>query len=80
MRNRLDRPKLAMDIPDAPNFRRSMGFLFIRLSRGSRLKTLNIADDRSREAVGQLARFSIAGTQVARLAQADPRPARCHHP
>ena len=78
MRNRLDRPKLAMDIPDAPDLRRSMDFLFDRLSRGRRLKILNIMDDHSREAVGQPVGFSITGAQVARSAQAHPRPARCH--
>ena len=59
-RNRLYRPKLAMGIPEAPNRRQSMNFLSDRLSRGRRLKILNIADNYSRELVGQLTGLSIS--------------------
>ena len=60
-RNKLNHPKLVMDIPEGPNSRRSVDFMFDRLSRGRRLKTLNIVDDYSREVVGQLIEFSITG-------------------
>ena len=44
-----------------------MDFLFDRLSRGGRLKTLNIADGYSGELIGQLTRSPIAGARMARF-------------
>ena len=73
IRKKLKRLRAVMDTPKEPNCRWSMDFLFDRLSRGSRLKTLNITDDYSREAVSQLVGFSITGAQVARSVQADSR-------
>lgn len=65
-RKKLQRPRLPMEVPTAPNQRWSMDFVADQLSNGRRFRILNIVDDFSRELVGQLIGFSISGHQVVR--------------
>lgn len=66
-RKKLQRPRLPMEVPSAPNQRWSMDFVSDQLSNGRRFRVLNVVDDFSREMVGQLVSVSITGQQVARF-------------
>lgn len=66
-RKKLQRPRLPMELPTAPNQRWSMDFVSDQLSDGRRFRVLNVVDDYSRERVGQLASVSISGRRVARF-------------
>ena len=61
-RDRVPLPSL-----DGLNQRWSMDFMSDQLATGRRIRILNIVDDYSRECVGQLVDFSIAGERVSRL-------------
>jgi Transposase and inactivated derivatives len=66
-RKKLQRPRLPMEVPTAPNQRWSMDFVSDQLSDGRRFRVLNVVDDYSREMVGQLVSVSISGRRVARF-------------
>lgn len=65
-RTKLNRPRIPMALPTNINQRWSMDFVSDQLVNGRRFRVLNVVDDFSREMVGQLASYSISGTQVAR--------------
>lgn len=66
-RKKLQRPRLPMELPSAPNQRWSMDFVSDQLSDGRRFRVLNVVDDFTREMVGQLVSVSITGQQVGRF-------------
>lgn len=66
-RNKIQRPRLPMEVPSKPNQRWSMDFVSDQLANGRRFRTLNVVDDYSREMIGQLVSVSISGRQVARF-------------
>ncbi len=66
-RKKLQRSRLPMEVPSAPNQRWSMDFVSDQLSNGRRFRVLNVVDDYSRELVGQLVSVSISGHRVARF-------------
>ena len=53
-RKKLVRVRVPMEVPTTPNQRWSIDFVSDQLSCGRRFRVLNIADDYSRECVGQL--------------------------
>jgi len=65
-RNKLNRPRIPMQMPDGVNQRWSMDFVSDQLASGRRFRVLNVVDDFSREVIGQLVAVSICGSQVAR--------------
>ena len=68
-RKKLQRPRMIMTVPSAPNERWSMDFVSDQLTSGRRFRVLNVVDDYSREMVGQLVSISISGQRVARFLQ-----------
>jgi putative transposase len=68
-RKKLQRPRVPMAVPTAPNQRWSMDFVSDQLSNSRRFRVLNVVDDYSREMVGQLVSVSITGAQVTRFLQ-----------
>ena len=66
-RKKLDRPRLALEVPTGPNQRWSMDFVSDQLANGRRFRVLNVIDDFSREVIGQLVGVSLSGHRVARF-------------
>lgn len=66
-RKKLQRPRLPMEVPSAPDQRWSMDFVSDQLYDGRRFRVLNVMDDFTKEMVGQLAEVSISGRRVARF-------------
>jgi putative transposase len=64
---KLQRPRLPMEVPSAPNQRWSMDFVSDQLYDGRRFRVLNVMDDFTKEMVVQLAEVSISGRRVARF-------------
>ena len=77
-RKKLVRPRVPMVVPTRANERWSLDFVSDQLACGRRFRILNVVDDYSREAVGQLVDFSISGYRVGRflneLAESRPLP------
>lgn len=66
-RKKLQRPRVVMALPSAPNERWSMDFVSDQLTSGRRFRVLNVVDDYTREMVGQLVSVSISGQRVSRF-------------
>jgi len=66
-RKKLDRPRLALEVPTGPNQRWSMDFVSDQLANGRRFRVPNVIDDFSREVIGQLVGVSLSGHRVARF-------------
>jgi len=66
-RKKIQRPRQPMIVPDAPNQRWSMDFVSDQLACGRRFRVLNVIDDFTREAIGQLVATSISGNQTSRF-------------
>ena len=65
-RKKLNRPRIPMAVPVAPNERWSLDFVSDQLANGRRFRILNVVDDYTRECVGQLVDVSISGAYMAR--------------
>jgi len=64
---KLHRPRVSMVVPTRANERWSMDFVHDQLADGRRFRIFNVADDYSRECIGQVVDTSISGYRVSRL-------------
>ncbi len=75
---KLQRPRLPMEVPSAANQYWSMEVVADQLSNGRRFSVLHVVDDYLREMVGQLVLTFISGQPVARFLDNWPAVAACH--
>ena len=65
-RKKLNRPRVPLEVPTAPDERWSVDFVSDQLADSRRFRVFNIVDDFHRECVGQIVDHSISGARVAR--------------